>query len=139
MRVIGPRRLNIGGILVRLGYSPEWRWVKRPKRGGFGSVVELVGIGVMLGTPRGAENHPKRNPDWLVLVGVSCICLLCFCWSSSPRYTLSYPAKMIDPALNFFFSAQSAGCFRLRPEQVYCPKYLPEFEGRIKNGHRFRR
>jgi hypothetical protein len=55
MRVIGPRRLNIGGILVRLGYSPEWRWVKRPKRGGFGSVVELVGIGVMLGTPRGAE------------------------------------------------------------------------------------
>ena len=55
MRVIGPRRLNIGGILVGVGYSPEWRWVKRPKRGGFGSVVELVGNGVMLGTPRGAE------------------------------------------------------------------------------------
>ena len=57
MRVSGPRRLNIGGILVEVGYSPEWRWVKRPKRGGFGSVVELVGIGVMLGnTTRGGSS-----------------------------------------------------------------------------------
>ena len=36
MRVIGPRRLNIGGVLVGLGCSPEWRWVKRSKRGGLG-------------------------------------------------------------------------------------------------------
>ena len=65
MRVIGPRRLNIGGILVEVGYSPEWRWVKRPKRGGFGSVVDLVGIGVMPGTPRGAERMPSSKRSLL--------------------------------------------------------------------------
>ena len=72
MRVIGPRRLNIGGILVRLGYSPEWRWVKRPKRGGFGSVVELVGIGGRLGTPRGAERDAKQQAivAWAWLFGL---------------------------------------------------------------------
>jgi hypothetical protein len=41
MRVIGPRRLNNREILVGLGYSPERRWVKRPKRGDLGSVVGM--------------------------------------------------------------------------------------------------
>ena len=45
-RVIGPRRLNIGGVLVGLGCSPEWRWVKRSKRGGLGRLWGGVGIGV---------------------------------------------------------------------------------------------
>ena len=75
--------------MVGVGYSPEWRWVKRPKRGGFGSVVELVGIGVMLGTPRGAERDAKQQAI------VACAWLFGRRKGSARSFTLFMPAGIM--------------------------------------------